>query len=124
MFCKDDKFCRSSFHSHLTDALSFSLYRPESEPFLNDPTGWKSNSIQDAALFIVMNLAAMKSSRDTILELSGVNAMTKITEYNKRIRKDKTDYSSDEQKQLEFQRLKAVSSLFLWSMILGFFVVD
>mmetsp|Transcript_28175 Transcript_28175/g.51005 ORF Transcript_28175/g.51005 Transcript_28175/m.51005 type:complete len:797 (-) Transcript_28175:47-2437(-) len=87
------------------------LLRPESEPFLNDPTGWKSNSIQDAALFIVMNLAAMKSSRDTILELSGVNAMTKITEHNKRIRRDKTDYSSDEQKQLEFQPLKARMTL-------------
>ena len=56
-----------------------------------------------------MNLAAMKSSRDSILELNGVNTMTKITEYNKRTRRDTTDYATDEQKQLEFQRLKAVS---------------
>lgn len=56
-----------------------------------------------------MNLAAMKSSRDSILEPNGVNTMTKITEYNKRTRRDTTDYATDEQKQLEFQRLKAVS---------------
>lgn len=85
------------------------MHRPKSEAFSNDPTGWQSNSTQDAALFIVMNLAAMKSSRDAILELNGVNTMTKITEYNKRIRRDVTDSSTDEEKQLEFQRLKAVS---------------
>lgn len=64
-----------------------------------------------------MNLAAMKSSRDSILELNGVNTMAKITEYNKRTRRDTTDYATDEQKQLEFQRLKAVS-LFVYLMIL------
>lgn len=87
-------------------------YRPESEVFTNAPTTWQSNSMQDAALFIVMNLAAMKSSRDAILDLNGVNTLTRITEYNKRIRRDTGDDLTDEQKQLEFQRLKAVSSLY------------
>ena len=67
--------------------------------------------MQDAALFIVMNLAAMKSSRDHILELNGVYILTRITEYNKRVRRETGDVLTDEQKQLEFQRLKAVSLL-------------
>jgi hypothetical protein len=83
---------------------------PESEVFTNDPTGWQSNSMQDAALFIVMNLAAMKSSRDVILEANGVPILTRITEHNKQNRRKTGKQLSDEQKQLEFQRLKAVSS--------------
>lgn len=75
--------------------------------FTNAPTGWQSNSIQDAALFVVMNLAATKASRDYIRELDGVHLLTCITDHNKRVRREMTD--SDEQRQLEFQRLKAVS---------------
>jgi hypothetical protein len=75
--------------------------------FTNAPIGWQSNSMQDAALFVVMNLAATKASRDYIRELDGVHLLTCITDYNKRVRREMTD--SDEQRQLEFQRLKAVS---------------
>lgn len=85
-------------------------HRPESEIFTNAPTDWQSNSMQDAALFIVMNLAAMKSSREHILELNGITILTHITEYNKRVRRETHDDSA-EQKQLKFQRLKAVSLL-------------
>jgi hypothetical protein len=87
---------------------------------MNAPTGWQSNSMQDAALFIVMNLAAMKSSRETILELHGVDVLTRITEYNKRTRRETE--ASDEQKQLDFQRLKAVSVL-VWSVVVAARVV-
>jgi len=90
------------------------IYRPESEIFTNAPTDWKSNSMQDAALFIVMNLAAMKSSRDHILELNGIQVLTRITEYNKRARREIGGDLADEQKQLDFQRLKAVSFLLVW----------
>lgn len=83
---------------------------------MNAPTSWQSNSMQDAALFIVMNLAAMKSSRETILELHGVDVLTRITEYNKHIRREAE--ATDEQKQLDFQRLKAVSVL-VWSVVVA-----
>lgn len=78
----------------------------ESE-FTNAPTCWHSSSMQDAALFVVMNLAATKASRDYIRELDGVHRLTCITDYNKRDRRETRD--GDEQRQLEFQRLKAVS---------------
>jgi hypothetical protein len=74
--------------------------------FTNAPTCWHSSSMQDAALFVVMNLAATKASRDYIRELDGVHRLTCITDYNKRVRRETRD--GDEQRQLEFQRLKAV----------------
>lgn len=64
--------------------------------------------MQDAALFVVMNLSAMKSSRDIILELNGVKILTRITEYSQN---ETLNVSTEEQKQLEFQRLKAVSNV-------------
>lgn len=83
---------------------------PESlHHFDNAPTRWHSNSIQDSALYVVMNLAATKASRDYLRELNTINLLTCITDYNKPMRRELYGELTDEQRQLEFQRLKAVS---------------
>ena len=49
--------------------------------FTNAPCTWDSNSMQDAALFVITNLAANPSSRQYVKEADGVSVLTFITKY-------------------------------------------
>lgn len=71
--------------------------------FTNATLSWEANSMQDAALFCVLNLAATPESRAVVMESDGVQLLSLIAEY------EATDISVDEANQMEFQSLKAVS---------------
>ena len=60
--------------------------------------------MQDAALFVIMNLAASETSREAVRELDGVQILTKITEHRQN---NPIQLTFDEGKQLDFQCLKA-----------------
>ena len=78
---------------------------------------WETNSIQDAALFVIVNLAASPASRPYLRELDAVKQLSSIAEYPE----ENWDLSENEAKQLGFQCLKAVScccvvySIVCWS---------
>lgn len=72
---------------------------------MNIPTRWDSNSVQDAALFVIMNLAAQPASREQIRMMDGVHVLRQITEY----KNSHVSETFDESGHGEFQRLKAVS---------------
>jgi hypothetical protein len=76
--------------------------------FTNAPSAWDSNSMQDAALFIVMNLSACPSSRDYVKEADAVSILAFIAEYRNLSLEERT-LSEEEQRQQEFQCMKAVS---------------
>lgn len=71
----------------------------DEEDYLNSPALWDSNSMQDAALFCIMNLAATPETREQIMGLDGVRLLTLICEH---------DLSGEDQ--MNFQRVKAVSA--------------
>ena len=96
--------------------------------YSNAPCTWDSNSMQDAALFIIMNLAANPSSRDHVKEADGVSVLTYITKYrilhmksssptntsgegenNTNSELDEDGLSEEEKCQEAFQCIKAVS---------------
>jgi hypothetical protein len=80
------------------------------DDFTNDPSSWESNSMQDTALFIVLNLSACSSSRDYVHEDDAVNILSAITEFQS-LKLDKCDdLPMDHKCQQELQCLKAVSS--------------
>lgn len=74
----------------------------------NAPTSWDSNSMQDAALFIALNLSACPTSRDYIYEANAINVLSTIAGFSS-LGLD-TGASTDQKQQQEFQSLKAVSS--------------
>jgi hypothetical protein len=75
----------------------------------NAPYTWDSNSMQDAALFIVMNLAACSSSRAYVNEIDAVSTLSCITEYNTK-KPEQQELTIEVARQQEFQSMKAVSS--------------
>lgn len=77
------------------------------DPFMNAPSDWDSDSMQDAALFIVLNLASCPMARDYILEESVVEVLAAIADYET----PQEDEMSVQRRQLDFQSLKAVSIL-------------
>ena len=78
------------------------------EKVSNAPTSWDSNSMQDAALFIALNLSACSSSRDYIYEADAINVLSTIAEFS--ALGLGADASKDQKQQQEFQSLKAVSN--------------
>jgi hypothetical protein len=72
--------------------------------FTNATLHWAANSMQDAALFCVLNLAATPESRASVIQSDGVQLLSLIAEC------DATDVSVDEANQMQFQSLKAVST--------------
>jgi hypothetical protein len=80
------------------------------DDFTNAPSSWDSNSMQDAALLIVLNLSACSSSRDYIYEDDAVNILSAITEFQNVKLDDKRELPMDLKCQQDFQCLKAVSS--------------
>jgi len=70
---------------------------------------WDSHSAHDAALFVLMNLCAVSTTRDYIREIDTVNVLGHITCYE---RNDKGDSHPFVEKEiLEFQRMKARMAL-------------
>jgi hypothetical protein len=82
---------------------------PKTDNFANAPSTWDSNSEQDAALFVILNLTAEPSAREYLRELGTVALMSKITvcEKSQAFEKDNVD----EKEIVEFQCLKARMAL-------------
>lgn len=75
----------------------------------NAPYAWEFNSMQDAALFIVMNLAACPSSRAYAKEVDAVHTLSCITRYDAE-KAEEQELTFEVTRQQEFQCMKAVSS--------------
>jgi hypothetical protein len=76
--------------------------------FVNTPSSWYSNSIQDTALAIVMNLSACSSSREYMNDMSTIKTLSEIVGFPGRLSSD-GDMGDGEKWQMRFQCLKAVS---------------
>jgi hypothetical protein len=75
----------------------------------NAPYAWEFNSMQDCALFIVMNLAASPSSRAYANEIDAASTLSCITKYGIQ-KSDKQELTVEITRQQEYQCMKAVSS--------------
>lgn len=95
---------------------------PEEMPeFTNSPTVWDSNSMQDAALFVVLNLCATPSAREYMREVDTVNLLSLIPAYRLNEYNENYEQQMDQSKLLDFQCLKAVSDLFQrWFILYNF----
>ena len=68
--------------------------------------------MQDAALYVVLNLCACNSSRNFVREADAISILSMITEYEKISSSKKAKLiTPDQEKQQEFQCLKAVSTI-------------
>jgi hypothetical protein len=83
--------------------------KPVTNNFANAPSTWDSNSEQDAALFVIMNLSTEPSALEYLRELGTVALMSTITACEKNQAFDK--HNVDEKKIVEFQCLKARMAL-------------
>jgi len=83
-------------------------------PYINSPYSWESNSMQDAALSIVLNLAASPASREYINEPHIIKVLTMIAQYPRLFLRKKiaSAISQSNRETMNFQALKAVSFLF------------
>lgn len=77
--------------------------------YSNPTTAWDSNSMQDAALFVILNLSA--TIPESVKELDGVRLLSLICKYSG----DGTQ-TVDQEHQIEFQSIKAKMGL---SFLLG-----
>jgi len=82
------------------------LSAAEPTEYINSPAHWDSNSLQDAALFCIMNLCATPETRSSMIELDGVHLLSLITEF---AAVNANDLADEEADQVDFQSLKAVS---------------
>ena len=73
---------------------------------LYSPANWDSNSVQDAALFVIMNLAAATETRDKLMQADAVHILSMIADYTG----DGLELTDDGVNQMEFQAMKAVSN--------------
>ncbi len=81
-------------------------------PFANSPDTWESNSMQDAALSIVLNLAASCNSREYMYEPHVVKVLTMIAEYPTLLGKSmRNNLNEKDFETMTFQALKAVSMI-------------
>lgn len=76
--------------------------------FFNAPSTWSSNSIQDIALSIILNLSACSSSREYISEASTIKTLSNIVTFPCPM-SDGAEMTEEERRQMIFQGLKAVS---------------
>lgn len=80
----------------------------------NSPSSWYPNSIQDAALSIVMNLSACSSSREYMNDISTIKTLSDIVGFPSLLPKV-YEMGDGDKRQMRFQCLKAVSaSVFLF----------
>ena len=90
-------------------------------PPTNSPYLWESNSIQDTALSIVLNLSATCSSREYMYEPHIVKVLTLIAEYPRVMGKsDSHKISRKETETMNFQSLKAVREI-IYAILLVLF---
>ena len=94
---------QSSTYSLILQFLS--IHDKNGEP-VNAPHSWDSTSMQETALFIVMNLSACSVSREYMNEDQSLKILSAITKYPDQVDLDLIDES--QRKQMEFQCLKAV----------------
>ena len=84
-------------------------------PFTNSPCSWESNSMQDAALSIVLNLSASCKSREYMFEPRVIKVLTMIAEYprlmGRTLRKNKHNFMLKDCETMNFQALKAVREI-------------
>lgn len=86
--------------------------------FVNEPHSWDSNSMQDTALSIVMNLSACSLSREYLNEAETIKVLSTITNYPETA--DSRGHLDDAQrKQMNFQCLKAVSAALRKTILSG-----
>jgi hypothetical protein len=85
---------------------------PVTDNFRNAPSTWDSNSAQDAALFVILNLAAEPSAREYMREMDTVALMSMIIVFDKssEVFGESKD-TEDEKKIVELQCIKARMAL-------------
>ncbi len=87
--------------------------RTYAENAVNSTVAWDSNSIQDAALFVILNLSAVLP--DDIAQLDGVHVLSVIADYG-----GAGGETLEQTSLLQFQSIKAVSMQQLVSYLLWF----
>lgn len=85
----------------------------------NNPYVWDSNSMQDAALYILMNLAITPATRSDLRNPSIVRKVSAIAHFSSSPSDGTSNHDEEEQKNL--QCLKAVSLCYLFQMISKYF---
>lgn len=96
----------SSDNTPMADPLDTSL-DTSIDIYDNAPPDWDSNSVQDAALHIILNLAACPVSRDYVFEADAVTVLSAIAKFPTLGRDNETNAQIS---QKEYQCLKAVST--------------
>jgi hypothetical protein len=82
---------------------------PTGNDIVRDPSTWDSNSEQDTALSIVINLAACPASRELMHEGYTIKVLSNIANSHTLRRGGKFPITFDQKQQLDLQCLKAVS---------------
>lgn len=78
---------------------------------LNNPSTWDANSIQDAALFTILNMAAIPTARIYLHENDAVQILLLIADYGSAMHVSHTPTPAAQMKQRQFQSLKARMAL-------------
>ena len=74
----------------------------------NIPYHWDCNSIQDTALYILMNLALCESTKSTLYRYRVEEVLSQIAQFSSSIKSSRS-HGDDQEKQKDLQCLKAVS---------------
>jgi len=83
---------------------------PDRNDAKNEPSMWESNSLQDAALFTILNLATSQPARHYLKEVDAVHTLSGITDFTKNDSEDNVPEDSN-YKVEQFQCLKARMAL-------------
>lgn len=108
--CGDDDTMDCGLESRRLTTLKLML------PSANSPYSWEANSMQDAALSIVLNLSASCKSREYMNEPHIVKVLSMIAEYPKRVwemQNSSKIISQECHETMNFQALKAVRFCFV-----------
>lgn len=90
----------------------------DSNDDLNAPYTWEANSIQDSALFLLLNVSCLREARSQLMHLQAVQVLSSIADYGissgdalRNGGKGSLKKTSEEKMVQSFQCLKAVSYL-------------
>ena len=83
---------------------------PDRNDAKNEPSMWESNSLQDAALFTILNLATSQPARHYLKEVDTVHTLSGITDFTKNDSEENVPEDSN-YKVEQFQCLKARMAL-------------
>jgi hypothetical protein len=95
------------------------IYNLKQRIVRNDPYLWDGNSIQDTALYILMNLAVSQSTRHHLKNNDVKESLSRIAKYSS----TPTSSISDEEKQKDLQCLKAVRFV-IFQIVVHFFCLS